>query len=127
MMQITADHELALAQRMAERWLGALRPLTQQFSSDDPFGVPMLDRKTGEPWKAPLLWPSGEPIRPMQMIELMLAPVLLLKALEWARDDVRRERAERRRHDQRRQLDLEMQAFEEARERRDKQTRAELY
>ena len=107
----------ALAKAMATRWVGALRPLLQ----NRPFDMPrLLDRKTGKPWKPPLLWPSGEPIRPMTMIELVIAPMLLMKALDWARDDVRRERLERRRNSQRRELDLEMQAFDDARDRQDR-------
>jgi hypothetical protein len=56
----------------------------------------------------------------MTMIELVIAPMLLMKALDWARDDVRRERLEQRRNSQRRELDLEMQAFDDARDRQDR-------
>ena len=70
------------------------------------------------PWHGPrALWPNGEPIRPVQVLELTLAPILLLQALQWARNDVREERRERRERARQRRMERTQERAQEMRER----------
>ena len=87
------------------------------------------------PWHGPrALWPNGEPIRPVQVLELTLAPILLLQALQWARNDVREERRERRERARQRRIERSQERAQEMTERavqrdtqRDADTELELH